>query len=242
MSFLPVENLLKPVEGHEDVIQFRQDFVLDAKALEDGTPGQTITVADDGDLIIEGYAAVFDGMDRQNENFVDGAFQEGISKFLGGQAALCYNHKHDKVLGKVIELVEEEGKGLKMKARIDGSIQSHPELGTLYHQIKRGTINALSVGGFFKRALVNGRKMISGVDFTEISATAVPVHPGTNFAVLAGKALMSEVDQPEVPAELVDEEVRDSDVERLSYAVAELQYIYDQLAAARAKRQVPPTN
>ena len=34
----------------------------------------------------------------------------------------------------------------------DGALKDDPNLRTIYHQIKRGTINALSVGGFFKRA------------------------------------------------------------------------------------------
>lgn len=205
MTLLPSELLVNPVKGHDELVQFQFDFTLAGKALEDGTPAQTITEDDNGDLIIEGYAAVFEGDDRQGENFTDGAFQRGIKAFLGGQSALCYHHKHDKLLGKVLDLHEEEGKGLKMKARVDGALRSHPEFKTYYEQIKNGSLNALSVGGFFKRAMVAGKQKITDMDFTEISITPVPVHPGTNFAVIAGKALESgpaaEV-AAEVPVEL----------------------------------------
>jgi len=200
---LPADFFVKPVEGHDDLIQFRYDFAV--KALDDQ---QTVTVEENGDLIIEGYAAVFDGVDRQGENFAEGAFKRGIKSFLGGQAGLCYHHKHDKLLGKVLELEEVEGKGLKMKARIDAAIKNHPELGVYYEQIRRGTLNALSVGGFFRRKLTELGQKIVDMDFTEISVTPVPVHPGTNFAVVAGKAL-----EEAVPAAPAVEETDDDDAE-----------------------------
>jgi HK97 family phage prohead protease len=156
----------------------RLSFIAQGKALD-------ATVDDHGDLIIEGWAAVFDGTDRQGENFTDGAFREGIKSFLSGQAALCYQHKHDLVLGRVLDLREVEGKGLWMRARLDAAVRRHPTLGVIFDQVKKGSIRALSVGGFFKRKLTEAGYKINGVDFTEISVTAVPVHPGTNFAVVA---------------------------------------------------------
>jgi HK97 family phage prohead protease len=181
----PVDQLLAPVEGHDDLTAFRFDFSLGEKALGD----QIVEETEDGDLIIEGYAAVFDGLDRQGENFVDGAFKRGVKAFLDSQAALCFHHKKDMVLGKVLDLREEEGKGLKMRARVDGAIKNHPVLGTIYHQIKRGTLNGLSVQGFFGRIMTPSGPRIGDVDLTEISITGVPIHPGAKFSVLAGKAL-----------------------------------------------------
>lgn len=225
---LPVESFVHPVKGDDDVFAFKYDFTLEGKAVED----QVVTELEDGDLLIEGYAAVFDGIDRENENFAPGAFQEGIKSFLDGQAAFCYHHKHDKVLGKVLELEEEEGKGLRMKARVDGAIRNHPELGTIYQQIKRGTINALSVGGFFRRKLTEAGPRITGMDFTEISATPVPVHPGTRFAVVAGKALASDLNVPDgvTAPNLPEEEIRDEDFFRLQMALDELGSVINGLA------------
>lgn len=203
--------LVKPVPNKDDTFAFQFDFIPEGKAVEDG-PTQIVTELEDGDLLIEGWAADFTGLDRQNENFAPGAFQRGIQSFLSGTAPLCYHHKHDKVLGKVLDLREEEGKGLKLRARVDGATRNHPELGTIYGQIRNGSIAALSVGGFFKRKLTaNGWKIVD-VDMTEISTTAVPVHPRTSFAVVAGKALEGAPDPdaeeapsppPEVPEELL---------------------------------------
>lgn len=223
---------VQPVPGHDDLIAFKYDFVLDGKALADGTAAQTVTELDDGDLLIEGYAAVWEGEDREGENFAPGAFERGIKSFLKSQAALCFHHKHDHVLGKVLELEEEEGKGLRMKARVDGAIKDHPTLKTYYQQIKNGTLNGLSVGGFFKRAIIEGKKRIADMDFTEISVTGVPVHTGPSFAVVAGKALVSDVVVPDnVTVNLPDgaEEIREDDLMWLNDSLSSIERIIERI-------------
>lgn len=238
MSGIDITDLfVKPVVGHDDTFAFVFDFIPEGKALDDGTTEQVVTEADNGDLFIEGFAAVFEGDDRQGENFTDGAFARGIKSFLDGQASLCYHHKHDKCLGKVLELEEVKGKGLRMKARVDGAIRSHPELGTYYEQIKKGTLNALSVGGFFKRKLTEAGWKISDTDMTEISITPVPVHAGTHFGVLAGKALISDIKLPDnVTIDAPDDEVRQEDIDSLFWAVDSLSATLDRIASAKDKR------
>lgn len=229
------ELFVKPVPGRDDLVAFQFDFLAQGKALADGSTAPLVTEQDNGDLIIEGYAAVFEGDDREGENFADvAALEHGIKSFVDGQAGLCYHHKHDKLLGKVLDLKREQGKGLKMKARVDGAIRKHPELGTYYEQIKNGSLNALSIGGFFKRAVVGGLQKITGVDFTEISVTPVPVHPGTNFAVVAGKALLSDVKVPEVPS--VEGQVREEDLNQVNWILEELNSVFERIEAAQAKR------
>lgn len=178
---------IKPIEGEPDIFAFVHDFTLEGKALEDGGTAPTVIEEENGDLIIEGWAASFEGLDRQGENFVSGAFQRGIKAFLEGQSALCFHHQNDKGIGSVLDL-QEKPEGLWMKARVDFQPESSP-LRYIYNAVKKGSYKGLSVGGFFKRALVKGRKMIADMDFTEISVTPVAVHPKTKFAVVAGKAL-----------------------------------------------------
>jgi hypothetical protein len=216
---------VKPVPGRDDVVAFQFDFVAEGKALDEGGTAPLVTEQENGDLIIEGYAAVFEGDDREGENFADTkALEQGIDRFVNGQAGLCYHHKHDKLLGKVLELGRVEGKGLRMKARVDGAIRKHPELGTYYEQIKNGSLNALSIGGFFKRAIVGGLQ--------KITVTPVPVHPGTNFAVVAGKAL-SDLKVPEVPNV---GEVREQDERQIAYLLEELTAVFDSLEKSVAAR------
>lgn len=230
---LPAELFVKPVEGDDDLFAFRFDF--EGKAA-DGQ--ELVTEADNGDLIIEGYAAVFEGDDREGENFVDGAFTRGIKDALTRPSGipLCFNHRHPSVLGKVLELVEEKGMGLKMRARVDGAIKTHPEMGTYYNQIKNGTLRALSVGGFFQRADTPVGPKIAECDFTEISVVPVPAHAGTNFAVVAGKAL-EDLKVPRVPK--VDGEVRDEDKYMIEEAIRMLDVTFERIKT-RGKAKPKP--
>jgi hypothetical protein len=88
---------------------------------------------------------------------------------------------------------EEEGKGLKMKARVDGAIRTIPNSAptTSRSRTARST-HCRSAASSSARSPRLGKKIVD-MDFTEISVTPVPVHPGTNFAVVAGKALASDV-------------------------------------------------
>jgi len=145
-------------------------------------------ILESGDLLIEGWAADFSGIDRQNENFVDGAFTRGIKAFLSGQSALCYHHKTDHGIGKVLDLREVAGKGLWMKARVDFQEPGSP-LRWVYNGVKKGSYKGLSVGGFFKRKLMEGGYRIADVDLTEVSVTPVAVHPRTAVLSVSTKAM-----------------------------------------------------
>src|SRR3954468_1107894 len=102
---LPEGMYVRPVENAADLVAFTFPFELEGKALPDGS---SVEQTDGGDLIIEGWAADFEGVDRQGENFIPGAFERGIKSFLSGTASLNYHHKHDHVLGKVLSLEEKE--------------------------------------------------------------------------------------------------------------------------------------
>ena len=223
---LPVESFLRALEGDPDTFA----FTAGGKALTD----ESVEVAENGDLIIRGYAAVWEGDDRQGENFAPGAFQRATKAFIEAGGPLCFHHKRDHILGKVTRL-EEDQKGLAMEARVDGEIQKHPVLGTIYNQIKKGTLKGLSVGGIFKRAIIAGKQKIADMDFTEISVTGVPMHTGPSFAVVAGKALMDDVTIPEVPE--IDGEVREQDVEAVNYLLAELEGYFNRIKEAADKRK-----
>jgi phage head maturation protease len=77
---------------------------------------------DSGDMLIEGFCALFGGLDRQNEQFAPGSFARAIKAFLSGPASLCYQHQTEKLLGKVLELEEIPGIGVRLKARVDGAL------------------------------------------------------------------------------------------------------------------------
>lgn len=207
-----------------DKVPFSYDFTPEGKAAKDGE-ALKVTVEENGDLVVEGYAAVWEGEDREGENFAPGAFMQGVKSFLGGQASWCYHHKHDKLIGGFEEL-QEDGKGLRFKARALASLKNHPEMGVVYDQIKAGQLRGMSVGGFFKRAIVDGMQKIVGVDITEISSTPVPVHPGTSLNVVGAKAL-EDVQLPKKPK--VDGDIRAEDEEMVNMLIGELDRIFSKL-------------
>lgn len=213
-----VDFLVQPVKDHPDMFAFRHDFLLEGKALDSGEAAATVSEEENGDLIIEGWAASFDGLDRMGENFVDGAFDRGVKAFLDGHAALCFHHQNDMGIGSVLDLKPVAGKGLWMKARVDHQPENSP-LRYIYNAVKKGSYKGLSIGGFFKRGLVKGRRMIADMDFTEISVTPVAVHPKTKFAVVAGKALASDLKAPDGVSVPVEGEIRDDDFEMYQHAL-----------------------
>ncbi len=157
-------------------------FDLDVKATD-----SSVMELQDGDLLIEGWGANYD-IDREDEAFEEGAFRKAISKFLAGNAPLCYHHKMDTVIGKVIAAEPVAGKGIKLRAIVDKQNENSPYY-HIYDGIKRGRINGLSCGGIFKRIMTATGPKINDVDLLEWSATPVPVGRGTNFSVIAGKAM-----------------------------------------------------
>lgn len=240
MTLLSPDMFVKPVEGHDDLVAFTFGFGLapEGKAVPDSIQiaPESITELEDGDLLIKGWAANFIGDDREGENFTDGAFQRGIKAFLDGQAALCYHHQTDKGIGRVTDLQEVEGKGLYMEARVDHQPESSP-LRYIYNAIKKGTYRGLSIGGIFKRKVIDGARKIADVDFAEISVTPVPVHPGTGFGVVAGKALESMVEEP--PAEEVAE-VSDEQLVEINSAVERLRNVVEQIESKALPKSHDP--
>lgn len=201
---------LKPIEGDDDMF----GFAIGGKALTD----ESVTVEENGDLLIEGYAAVWEGDDRQGENFAPGAFERASKAFLEAGGPLCYHHKGDHQLGQVTYL-QEDDKGLQFKARVDGVCAQDPKLTRIYHQIKNKTMRGVSVGGFFKRAIIAGKQKIADMDFSEISVTGVPMHTGPSFAVVAGKAL---ADMPTIPDEITEGDIREDDERAINWIIDEL--------------------
>jgi HK97 family phage prohead protease len=155
---------------------FQADFLLDGKA--------QIEEADDH-LIIEGYAADFE-IDREDETFEPGAFDEGMKAFMESNPILIYHHKYDQALGEVLEW-EGKAAGPWVKARVDKPEPSSP-LADVYTKIKNRVIKGFSIGGrFHRRKGEDGKVRIHKCDVAELSITPLPINPRTLFAV-AGKA------------------------------------------------------
>lgn len=159
------------------VADFEFGFTLDKKAV--------IDAQDDGSLTIEGYASDF-GLDRQDEAFEPGAFEDGIKAYMDNPVVL-YHHKKDTALGKVEE-ARLDDHGLWVKAIIDAP-EPHTPVADYVRKIKSGVLKGFSVGGKFYRRMTAAGPRIFKCDLREISITPLPVNPRMLFAV-AGKAFM----------------------------------------------------
>jgi HK97 family phage prohead protease len=194
-------------------------FSLDGKAI---APVEL----SDGDLIIEGLCAVFAGEDRTQENFASGSLAKACKAFLAGSASLCYHHKTEKLLGRVLSLEEIPNLGVRLRARVDGAIRTHPELKVIYEQIRSGSLSGLSIGGYFRRAMTKLGQRIVDLDITEISCTPVPCHAGTGFELVSGKSLelaLVEFDRKNLEWLRDQLQARDAELADLTYTVDKLQ-------------------
>lgn len=198
------------------VAQFQYDFFLDQKA-------HSVTEDENGDLFIEGYASDY-GLDRQEEAFEPGAFEEGLKAFMETNPIMLYHHKFDQALGQFVDARIDQ-KGLWVKGRVD-----KPEPGTwaadVYNKIKKGTIRAFSVGGIFRRRQTPNGPRIFKCDLGEISVTPFPVNPRTTFA-LAGAKAFDGVEIPSLPP--VDGEVREDDEWMVKEAVRMLESVFERI-------------
>lgn len=156
---------------------FQLDFLLDSKAVVD-------TDTEDGSVYVQGYASDF-GLDRQDEIFEPGAFEEGMKAFRKNPVVL-YHHKHDQPLGQVTEF-EHRPEGLWVKARLDAP-EPNTNTADIVKKVVSGTIRGFSIGGkFHRRKQSGGQTRIHAADILELSLTPTPVNPRT-LAEVATKA------------------------------------------------------
>lgn len=143
-----------------------------------------------GDLIVTGLAASFEGLDREGEQFLRGAFRDSIKRFLTqpSGAPLCFNHKKTQPIGQVLDLSETD-EGLQFKALVAKQEPSSP-LYYIWDGIRRGIYKGVSVGGLFKRKLMEGGWRIVTADLTEISIAPVPMSTSTFAYATEVKSMM----------------------------------------------------
>lgn len=152
-------------------------FVLDV-----GLP--TTKSLDDGDILIEGYAADFE-IDRQGEKFLPQAFDEAIAKAADGGIPLLLEHNNNQPLG-LVERLERRDEGLWLRGRIAAKAVADAWDGAKgkVELIRRGVMKGLSVRGHSWGRMGSTGPEIGHIDLAEVSITPVPVQPGALFAVV----------------------------------------------------------
>lgn len=151
-------------------------FVLDV-----GIP--TSKSLDDGDILIEGYAADFT-QDRQGEKFLSGAFDEACKAAAQGNIPILLQHNANQPLG-VVEDLKTDDNGLYIKGRIMAKAVEDAWEGApgKLELIRRGVMKGLSVRGHSWGRMGQSGPEIGHIDLAEISVTPTPVQPGALFAV-----------------------------------------------------------
>jgi len=132
----------------------------------------------DEDGRFEGYASVFGNKDLGNDVIEKGAFAKSIYKKKPKDIKLLYQHKTDEPIG-VIESIEEDNKGLKVKGKLVLGTQRGRET---YELMKAGAINSMSIGyrlnpKGYSYDEKNKKRVIKEVDLMEISMVTLPMNP-----------------------------------------------------------------
>jgi uncharacterized protein len=110
---------------------------------------------------LEGYAALFDRVDRAGDVFRAGAFAGA------GPVPLLWQHRGRPV--GTVEAVAEDAAGLRVAARIDDA-----EVAAL---VRGGALRGLSVGYRVVAARQGARRELTRVALAEVSLVAVPMQP-----------------------------------------------------------------
>ena len=158
-----------------------------------------IDAEEDGSF--EGYGSVFNNKDLGNDVIKYGAFSESIKSKKPKQIKLLYQHKTDEPIG-VIDSLEEDSRGLKIKGRLAMKTQKGKEV---YELMKMGALDSMSIGyrlspDDYKYSDKLKKRTISRVDLMEISMVTFPMNPKAKIT----KVKLAEMDVRELEKYLCD--------------------------------------
>ncbi|HJD60222.1 MAG TPA: phage major capsid protein [Rickettsia endosymbiont of Omalisus fontisbellaquei] len=124
----------------------------------------------DNEVVIIGYASVYNIADHHNDLISKGAFANASHhnvKFL-------WQHDSKKPIGIITHLAEDDH-GLKMEAVINNKVKAGVEAIEL---IKQGAIDGLSIGFYIKNSVYNDarQRVITEAELLEISIVTFPAN------------------------------------------------------------------
>ena len=149
----------------------------------------------------EGYGSVFNNKDLGNDVIKYGAFSESIKSKKPKQIKLLYQHKTDEVIG-VIDSLEEDSRGLKIKGRLAMGTQKGREV---FELMKMGALDSMSIGyrlspDDYKYNDKQKKRTITNLDLMEISMVTFPMNPKAKIT----KVKLAEMDVRELEKYLCD--------------------------------------
>ncbi len=155
----------------------------------------------DDDGSFEGYASVFGNKDLGNDVIKKGAFADSIKYKKPKQIKLLYQHKTDEPIG-VIDSLEEDSRGLKIKGRLAMGTQKGKEV---FELMKMGALDSMSIGyrlspDDYKYNDKQKKRTITNLDLMEISMVTFPMNPKAKIT----KVKLAEMDVRELEKYLCD--------------------------------------
>ena len=127
------------------------------------------SVNEDG--IFEGYASVFGNKDSYDDVVEPGAFKKTLQEKK--TFPLLWYHSPREPIG-IVEEAYEDGKGLKIKGKINLAVQRGKEI---YHLLKQGAIKGLSIGfQTVKEAWEGNIRKLKEIKLWEISLVTFPAN------------------------------------------------------------------
>jgi HK97 family phage prohead protease len=131
------------------------------------SPGNSVQ----GGVRFAGYAAVFGRCDRGGDVVRPGAFARSLRR-SGGSVPLLWQHRRGRPVGR-IEYLKEDGRGLRVIARLSGG-----ESGRRAAQLlKAGKVAGLSFGYSVRKSSGKAPRTLVEVDLIEVSLVTVPMQP-----------------------------------------------------------------
>ena len=135
------------------------------------------TVSAAGDILIEGYASLFNVEDRSGDIVRPGAFAASLAS---GLKPLLLQHRAGAVSGRWVRMVED-GRGLFVRGLINAPIACH---------LIADGLSGLSIGfrpQVWTLRAKAGRTLMK-VDLVEVSLVAEPMLETARFKVISGLA------------------------------------------------------
>jgi HK97 family phage prohead protease len=119
-----------------------------------------------------GYAAVFGHPDRGGDVVKPGAFARTLGRGGPASVPLLWQHEPGRPIGR-IEYLKEDGRGLRVIARLSGGAAGREAAALL----KEGAVAGLSFGYRVREAAGEKPRELRDVDLVEVSLVTFPMQP-----------------------------------------------------------------
>lgn len=137
-----------------------------------------MSLAQQPDLHLAGYAALFDIADASKDTIRKGAFAQTL-KTRKTPLPLYWQHRPEQPIG-VVEQVSEDARGLRVIARIDNPASRAAAM------LRQGAINGLSFGYRARRYRQhNNGRLLDEIELLEISLVTHPLQHGARVHMIA---------------------------------------------------------